>query len=70
MNAEPGQYFRLVAAFPSDGDTQKRVSLIFKLYADYGYLYFSKNKYHFQMNVLSRKKFELRINKRPVITLL
>ena len=49
MNAELGQYFRRVSVFPSDGDTQKRVPLIFKLYADYRYLYFSKNKYHFQM---------------------
>ena len=55
MNAELGQYFRRVSVFPSDGDTQKRVPLIFKLYADYRYLYFSKNKYHFQMNVLSRR---------------
>ena len=39
---------RLVSVFPSDADTQIRASLIFKLYADYGYLYFSKNKYHFQ----------------------
>ena len=55
MNAEPGQYFRLASVFPSDGDTPRRVSLIFKHYADFGYLYFSKNKYHFQMNVLSRR---------------
>ena len=48
MNAEPGQYFRLVSVFPSNGDTQKRVFLNFKFYADYGYLYFSKNKYNFQ----------------------
>ena len=55
MNAEPGQYFRLASVFPSDGDTQKKFSLIFKHCADYGYLYFSKNKYHFQINVLSRR---------------
>ena len=48
MNAEPDQYFRLVSVFLSDGHIQKRVYLIFKLYADCGHLYFSKNKYHFQ----------------------
>ena len=35
-------YFRLMVT------RKKRVSLIFKLYTDYGYFYFSKNKYHFQ----------------------
>ena len=48
MNAEPDKYFRLVSVFLSDGHIQKRVCLTFKLYADYGYLYFSKNKCHFQ----------------------